>query len=114
VVIYRGEIRWASLPSPLRSEPGFRRPVLIVQANAFNLSQIRTVIAAVITSNVRLGDAPGNVLLDQQESGLSRQSVVNVSQVVTIDKEYLGERVSSLSVKTMRRVDAGMKLTMGL
>lgn len=113
-MISRGEIRWASLPSPRQSEPGFRRPVLIVQSNAFNLSKIRTVIAVVITSNVRLARAPGNVLLDQLESGLSRQSVVNVSQVVTIDKDYLGERVGSLPQKIMRRVDSGLKLTIGL
>ena len=110
----RGEIWWAPLPSPRGSEPGFRRPVLVVQSNAFNLSRIRTVIVVVITSNLRLAKAPGNLLLEQKESGLSRRSVANVSQVVTIDKDFLQERISSLDRQTMRRVDAGLRLTIGI
>lgn len=110
----RGEIWWATLPSPRASEPGYRRPVLIVQSDAFNSSRIRTVIAAVITTNTRLAGAPGNVLLTRRESGLPKESVVNVSQVVTLDKSYLRERVSSLPRWQLRAVEAGLRLVLSL
>ena len=80
----RGEVWWAELPDPVASEPGFRRPVVIVSSNAFNRSRIRTVLAVVLTSNLRLSEAPGNVLLAAAESGLPKDSVANVSQVVTL------------------------------
>ena len=110
----RGEIWWATLPSPRASEPGYRRPVLIVQSDAFNSSRIRTVIAAVITTNTRLAGAPGNVLLTRRESGLPEESVVNVSQVVTLDKSYLRERVGSLPRGRLRAVEAGLRLVLSL
>ena len=110
----RGEIWWATLPSPRASEPGYRRPVLIVQSDAFNSSRIRTVIAAVITTNTRLAGAPGNVLLTRRESGLPKESVVNVSQVVTLDKSYLRERVGSLPRERLRAVEAGLRLVLSL
>ena len=81
----RGEIWWANLPTPRRSGPGFRRPVLIIQQDDFNRSRIATVIAAVLTSNLRLQAAPGNVLLRSRDSGLPKDSVVNVSQLATFD-----------------------------
>jgi mRNA interferase MazF len=81
----RGAIWWAELPDPIASEPGYRRPVLIIQSNAFNRSRIHTVIAAVITANLRLANAPGNVRLAASESGLPKDSVVNVSQINTSD-----------------------------
>ncbi len=112
--MYRGEIWWASLPEPTGSEPGYRRPVLIVQDNAFNQSLIQTVIVVVITSNLDLAQAPGNVLLPRKATGLPRDSVVNVSQVVTIDKAFLSERVGSLSDDIQEAVDQGLRLVLYL
>ncbi len=110
----RGEIWWASLPEPVGSEPGFRRPVLVVQANSFNESAIRTVVCAAITSNLRLADAPGNVRVARRAGGLSKDSVVNVSQIVTLDKRFLAKRVGRLSPAILRDVDTGLRLTLAL
>ncbi|MFM9970527.1 MAG: type II toxin-antitoxin system PemK/MazF family toxin [Burkholderiales bacterium] len=110
----RGEIWWASLQEPSGSGPGFRRPYLIVSANSFNESRINTVIAAVITSNLRLADAPGNVRLSQRGTGLAKPSVANVSQVITIDKRFLTERVGRVSSATMLLVDNGLRLSLSL
>lgn len=112
--MHRGEIWWASLPDPQGSGPGFRRPVLVVQDNPFNESRIRTVAVAAVTSNLRLADAPGNILLYQDESRLPRDSVINVSQILTVDKAFLAEQVSVLRADVMARVDAGLKLVLGL
>lgn len=112
--MYRGEIWWASLPEPTGSEPGYRRPVLIVQDNAFNQSLIQTVIVVVIPSNLDLAQAPGNVLLPRKATGLPRDSVVNVSQVVTIDKAFLSERVGSLLDDIQEAVDQGLRLVLYL
>lgn len=105
---------WASLPEPTGSGTGFRRPVLIVQSNSFNQSRISTVVVAVITSNVVLAEAPGNVRLAKSEAGLPRASVVNVSQLLTIDRARLTLRVRALSSQTIARVDEGLRLVMGL
>jgi mRNA interferase MazF len=105
---------WADLPEPQRSEPGYRRPVLIVQADSFNKSRIQTVIVAAITSNLGLADAPGNVLLQKNEAGLSRDSVVNVSQVLTLDKLSLDEYAGKISARARRLVDEGLRLAIGL
>ena len=113
-MLRRGDIRWANLREPVGSEPGFRRPVLIVSADSFNDSRIHTVIGVTITSNLALVDAPGNVELPAGESGLDRDSVLNVSQVVTLDKAHLGERAGSLDAHTMRRVEAGLRLVLQL
>jgi mRNA interferase MazF len=110
----RGEIWWASLPSPKGSGPGRRRPVLIVQSDAFNASRIQTVIAAVITSNLDLAAAPGNLLLRRRDSGLPRDSVVNVSQVVTLDKAYLTARAGRLPKRRSGAIDEGLRLVLGL
>ena len=110
----RGEIWWASLPAPQGSGPGYRRPVVVVQSNQFNKSRISTVIIAIITSNLRLAAAPGNVLLDSYETGLPKDSVLNVSQVLTVDKSFLTERVGMLSGRNIAVMDAGLKLVMGL
>jgi mRNA interferase MazF len=88
--------------------------VLIVQSDAFNKSRIRTVLAVVITSNTRLGDAPGNVLLERRQTGLPRPSVVNVSQVVTLDRSYLKQRVGRLAAGPMKAVDSGLRLVLSL
>lgn len=114
MVVQRREIWWAELEEPRGSEPGFRRPVLIVQADAFNRSRLRTVLAVALTSNTRLLDAPGNVLLTARNTGLPKDSVANVTQVVTLDTDYLSERVGRVGPKLMARVDAGLRLVLDL
>lgn len=110
----RGEIWWASLAEPKRSGPGLRRPVLIVQADAFNQSRIQTVIVAVITKNMNLAEAPGNVSLTTRVSHLPVDSVVNVSQIITLDKSLLTDYVATLQSKKIKQVEAGMRLVLGL
>ena len=110
----RGEIWWADLPEPRGSEPGFRRPVLIVQDNSFNRSLISTVVVAVITSNVFLANAPGNVCLSKRNTKLGKESVVNVSQIITLDKNFLSEKVGKLSSKLQDEVDEGLRLIFSL
>ena len=113
-MIERGEIYWADLGSAKASQPAKRRPVLIVQADSFNASRINTVLAAVITSNQRLAAAPGNVALPAHLSNLPRDSVVNVSQLVTLDRRVLRERVCSLDVETMTKISTGLRLVLSL
>jgi mRNA interferase MazF len=108
----RGDICWASLPRPAGSAPGHRRPVLVIQSDVFNTSRIGTVIVAAITSSLDLARAPGNVRLDAAQSGLSKDSVVNVSQLATIDRRILTEHVRSLPDAVMARVDAGLRLVL--
>lgn len=110
----RGEIWWATLPPPSGSEPGYRRPVLIVQTNEFNHSRIQTVLAVAVTSNVPLARAPGNVLLPQEETGLPKDSVANVSQVITLDKTFLHDRVGALATGRLHQVETGLRLILGL
>jgi len=110
----RGEVWWAQLPEPMASEPGFRRPVIIVQSNAFNRSRIRTIIAVVLTSNLRLAEAPGNVLIPASDSGLPKDSVANVSQVITIDRTFLTDRCGRLPSHLIRSVDEGLRLALYL
>lgn len=113
-MVRRGQIWWVDLSEPLGSEPGYTRPVIIVQANAFNRSRIGTVMAVVITSNIRLAEAPGNVLLLATKTGLKKDSVANVSQIITIDRQALREQAGELEHKTMRLVDEGMRLALAL
>lgn len=110
--MYRGDIWWANLPDPAGSSAGYRRPVVIVQADAFTASRIATVIVAAITSNLRLAAAPGNVLLAAGESGLPRDSVVNVSQIITLDKMILESYVGRVTAKTLEQIDAGIRLVL--
>ncbi len=110
----RGEVWWASLPDPVGSMPGYRRPVLIIQSNAFTVSQIKTVAVLSITSNLRLSNAPGNVLVSPKQSGLSRDSVVNVSQILTVDKTALTEKAGALPSTILERVEDGLRLVLGL
>ena len=109
-----GEIWWAELPAPTGSGPGKRRPVLVVSADSFNLSRIGAVVAAAISSNVDLAAAPGNVAVPAGRSGLPKDSVVNVSQIVTLDKRQLAERVGALDHDTLAQVDAGLRLVLDL
>ena len=110
----RGEIWWADLGEPVGSEPGYRRPVLIVQSDAFNRSAINTVVCVAITSNLKLAAAPGNVRIAARVSGLPKASVVNVSQLVTLDKIFLTERVKRSDEYLMRMVDEGLRLAFDL
>ena len=114
MVIGRGEIWWANLPEPVGSSPGFRRPVLVVQLDSFNQSKIQTVVVAVITKNLELAKAPGNVSITARTSRLPVDSVVNVSQVITIDKSLLTEFVSTLPNKKMEKIEEGLRLVLSL
>lgn len=110
----RGEVWWADLEEPRGSEPGYRHPLLILQADSFNQSRLQTVIGIVVSSNPRLLDAPGNVLLPAKSVGLPRDSVANVTQLVTLDKDYLREKVGRVPPKTMARVEDGVRLALEL
>jgi mRNA interferase MazF len=113
--VTRGEIWWADLPEPRGSEPGYRRrPVLVLQANSFNQSRIRTVIVAVLTRNLRLAEAPGNVLLPASTTGLPRDSVVNISQLLTLDRSFLTDEVGKLPGRLMAQLDGGLRLVFDL
>lgn len=108
----RGDIWWADLPDPSGSAPSFRRPVLLIQADAFTQSRIATVIAIVLSSNLRLASAPGNVLVRASESGLPKDSVVNVSQIITIDKIVLDEYTGHLPDRLLIEVEQGIRLVL--
>ena len=114
MVIERGQVWWADLPRPEGSEPGFRRPVLIVSNDAFNRSRIRTVLAVTLTANLSLVDAPGNVLVPAKASGLPKDSVANVSQVVTLDKEVLTDLAGRIKGTLLSDVSAGLRLVLSL
>ena len=106
----RGEVWWADLDPSDKSELAFRRPLLIVQSNGFNRSRIATTIAVVMTSNLRLAEAPGNVFVPSEDSGLPKDSVVNVSQILTLEKSALSHRAGKLAPRYMRAVNDGLKL----
>jgi mRNA interferase MazF len=110
----RGEIWWASMRVARASEPGKRRPVLIVQSDDFNCSNISTVIVATISSNLRLSESPGNFKLTGKSTGLRKNSVVNVSQVLTLDKSFLTDRVGSISKNQTAQLNAGLKLVLSV
>jgi mRNA interferase MazF len=112
--VRRGEVWWADLDEPRGSEPGYRRPLLIVQDDAFNRSRIETVLAVVLMSNLRLREAPGNVLIPARAVGLPKDSVANVSQFVTVDRAFLDRRIGRLPAPLMAAVDSGLKLVLGL
>lgn len=114
MVVHRGEIWWADLAEPRGSEPGFRHPVLILQAEPFNRSRLRTVVGIVVSSNTRLLDAPGNVLLPAKETGLPRDSVANVTHLVTVDRDYLEQRAGKVSARTLARIEVGLRLVLDL
>lgn len=113
-MIARGDVRWAQLADPDGTGPGFRRPVLVIQADAFNRSRIATVMVAAMSGNLDLAAAPGNVRVDALDSGLPRDSVVNVSQILTLDRQFLGPRTGGLPARLLEAVDAGLILALGL
>ncbi len=109
----QGEVWWADLSAPKGSAPGFRRPVVVVQGDALNRSRIATVVCVPLTSNVKWGGAPGNVLLSQRATGLPKDSVANVSQVVTLDKQTLTERAGQLSKAKLGLILSGIDVVLG-
>lgn len=113
MVIAQGDVCWADLPEPAGSGPGFRRPVLVVQGDAFNRSRVATVVCVPLTSNLKWAEAPGNVLLPARSSGLSKDSVANVSQIVTLDRALLTERVGRISKRQLDLVLAGLDVVLG-
>lgn len=112
-MIAQGEVWWADLGAPAGSEPGYRRPVIVVQGDAFNASSLRTVVCVAITSNLKWAEAPGNVLLPARAAGLPKPSVANVSQVVTLDREVFAERAGRLSASNLELVLAGIDVVLG-
>jgi mRNA interferase MazF len=113
MVISRGDVWWADLGEPTGSEPGFRRPVLIVQGDSLNQSELATTICVALTSNLKWADAPGNVVLKAKVTGLPKDSVANVSQIMSIDKEALAERMGKVQTRHLDLVFAGLDLVMG-
>ena len=113
MVISQGEVWWADLPERSGSEPGFRRPVVVVQGDAFNRSRLATVVCVPLTSNLRWAEAPGNVLLASKVTGLPRDSVANVSQLVTLDKSSLTDRIGKLSSAKLELVLFGIDVVLG-
>ena len=113
MVISQGDVCWAELPPPTGSGPGFRRPVVVVQGEALNRSRVATVVCVPLTSNLRWADAPGNVLLTARMTGLPKDSVANVSQVVALDRTLLEERVSRLSRAKIDLLLAGLDVVLG-
>jgi mRNA interferase MazF len=113
VVIAQGDICWADLPPPVGSGPGFRRPVLVIQGDAFNRSRLATAVCVPLTSNLKWAEAPGNVLLEARSTGLSQDSVASVSQVVALDRAVLVERAGRASNRQVGLVLAGLDLLLG-
>jgi mRNA interferase MazF len=113
-MVKRGEIWWADLPEPAASEPGYRRPVVVIQSDGFNRSQIGTVVVVALSSNRRLAAAPGNLTLLKAKTGLSKDSVANVSQIVTVDKASLSEKAGQLNNRTMQQLSEAIKLVLEL
>ena len=113
MVISRGDVCWAELPPPTGSGPGFRRPVVVVQGDALNRSRVATVVCVPLTSNLRWADAPGNVLLTARMTGLPKDSVANVSQIVALDRVLLEERVGRISRAKIDLLLAGLDVVLG-
>ncbi len=110
MVIRQGDVFWLDLGPPSGSAPGYRHPHVVVQNNLFNHSNIRTVVVCALTSNLRRAEAPGNVLLRKGEANLKKASVVNISQLITVDKTYLAERIGTLPPPRVRQIVEGVKL----
>ena len=110
MVIEQGEIYWIDLGKPSESEPGYRHPHIVIQNNLFDFSRINTVVVCVITSNLKRAKAPGNVLLEKGEVNLPKKSVVNISQVYTVNKSDLKEKIGKVSEKRMQQILDGLHL----
>jgi len=110
MVINQGDVFWINLKEPTGSEPGYSHPHVVIQNNLFNRSRINTVVVCVLTSNLKRSKAPGNVLLSKGEANLPKKSVINISQIFTIDKSLLSERIGSLSKARFLQVLEGIKI----
>lgn len=113
-MVRRGEVWWVNVGDPVGSAPGYRRPAVVVSSDRFNRSRIATVVVAAVTSNTRLADAPGNVALAVGSAGLPKASVVNVSQILAIDRTLLEQRLGSLDPPQLRAVGQGLRLALDL
>ena len=113
-MVSQGEIWWVDLGEPAKSEPGYKRPIVVIQSNVFNESKISTIICAVITSNIKLAEAPGNILLNSKSTGLIKDSVINVSQIITVDRSYFLEKIGSLNNRQFKKLEDGLKIVLGL
>jgi len=113
VVVSQGDVWWADLPEPVGSGPGFRRPVVVIQSDAFNRSRIATVVCVPLTTNTRWANVPGNVLLSSQATNLPQDSVANASQIVSIDKALLVDRAGKLARAKLELVLAGLDAVLG-
>ncbi|MEO8274127.1 MAG: type II toxin-antitoxin system PemK/MazF family toxin [Chloroflexota bacterium] len=113
MVIAQGDVWWADLPEPAGSGPGFRRPVVVVQSDAFNRSTLRTVVCVPLTSNRKWAATPGNVALSVRDTGLPKPSVANVTQVIAVDRDTLAESVSRLAAPKLELILAGIDLVLG-
>ncbi len=113
MVVSQGDVLWASLPDPAGSGPGFRRPVVVVQGDSFNASRLATVVVVPLTSNLGWASAPGNVMLPRRRTGLPRDSVANVSQIVAVDRGILTERTGHLPDADLALILAGIDLVLG-
>ena len=114
MVVKHGELWWAELDEPRGSEPGFARPVLVIQSDAYNRSRLSTVIVLAITSNLRLAGMPGNVLLSKKSTGLPKLSVANVTQLLTINKSRLSKKVKRLAKPELAAIEAGIRLVLAI
>ena len=112
-MIAQGDVWWADLGTPAGSGPGFRRPVVVVQGNSFNRSRIGTVVCVPLTSNLKWAEAPGNVVLPARATRLSKDSVANVSQLVTLDRGVLDEHVAKLSLRRVEMILSGVDVVLG-
>lgn len=113
MVVAQGDVLWASFPDPTGSGPGFRRPVVIVQGDALNASRLATVVVVPLTSNLRWASAPGNLPLDARRTGLPKDSVANVSQIVAVDRDLLTDRVGRVSKRELSLILAGIDIVLG-
>jgi mRNA interferase MazF len=113
-VVTRADVWWADFGSPKGSAPAYRRPALVVSSDRFNLSRIPTVVVAAVTSNLRRGSDPGNVRIPAGSGGLPKESVISVTQLLTVDRSVLQEKVGTLDTAIMRRVDRGLRLVLNL
>ncbi len=112
MVIHQGDLFWIEFDDPVGSGPGYKHPHVVIQNNVFNASRINTTVVCALTSNLKRATAPGNVLLDVGEGNLPKQSVVVVSQIVTVDKSELGEYIGSISQKRVRQILDGIELVL--
>ena len=113
MVVGQGEVWWADLPSPTGSGPGYRSPVVVVQSDHLNRSRLATVVCVPLTSNLKYAEAPGNVLLSARAAGLPKNSVANPTQIVSLDKELLTERIAKLSKNAMASILGGIDIILG-